>query len=332
MVEANSQKVKWGILGTGWIADQFAKDLAHVRNGECVAVGSRTVESANTFAERYSIPRVYGSYNELVQDSDVDVIYVATPHPFHKENVMQCLRAGKAVLCEKPFTVNSGELEEIISYAKEHKVFLMEAMWTRFLPPIVKVREWLKEQRIGDVRLVNAEFGFRIGWDPESRLLNPSLGGGALLDAGIYPVSFASMIFGDKPKTVSSSAHIGETGVDEEFSMLLSYESGQRAMLNGAVRLDLPNDAFIHGTEGYIHIPHFLNARSATLYVGGEEVEKFTDDRECTGYAFEAEEVGRCLLEGLTESPTITLDESLNIMKLLDQVRDQWGLKYPFEK
>src|SRR4051812_45944012 len=128
MVEANSQKVKWGILGTGWIADQFAKDLAYVSNGECLAVGSRTVESANTFAERYSIPRVYGSYDELVNDPEVDVIYVATPHPFHRENVMQCLRAGKAVLCEKPFTVNSSELEEIVSYAKEHKVFLMEAM------------------------------------------------------------------------------------------------------------------------------------------------------------------------------------------------------------
>ncbi|AOZ93744.1 Gfo/Idh/MocA family protein [Paenibacillus crassostreae] len=331
MVQANDRKIKWGILGTGWIAGQFAKDLVHAKNGEIYAVGSRSNENAQRFADQHHIPQVYGSYEALVNDPDVDAIYVATPHPFHKDNVLTCLQAGKAVLCEKPFTVNSNELEEIVSYAKEHKLFLMEGMWTRFLPPIIKVKEWLEAGRIGDVRQVKADFGFRMGWEPESRLLNPSLGGGALLDVGIYPISFASMIFGSQPKAISSVAHIGETGVDEEFTIVLSYESDQTAVLSGAIRLELNNEAYIRGTEGYIHIPSFFNAQTVSLHVGGEEVEKFTDDRQCEGYTFEAEEVGRCLLEGLTESPVMTLDESINIMKILDQVRGQWGLRYPFE-
>lgn len=331
MGESTVKKIRWGIMGTGWIAEKFAEDLAHVGNGEGLAAGSRTKESAAKFAEKFGLPRAYGSYEELVNDPDIDAIYVATPHPYHRDNVLTALNAGKAVLCEKPFTVNSAELEQLISSAKQQNLFLMEAMWTRFLPPIVQVRKWLEEGRIGEVKLVKAEFGFRSDWNPQGRLLNPQLGGGALLDAGIYPVSFASMIFGTEPEKVWSSADIGETGVDEKFSILLDYGKGRTATLNGAVRLDLTNDAYIHGTEGTIHIPSFLNATEAVLRVTGQEEEKFTDGRLSTGYSFEAEEVGRCLLEGLTESPAITLDESLGILKLLDAIRAQWGLKYPFE-
>lgn len=323
--------IKWGIMGTGWIAERFAEDLAYVGNGEGLAAGSRTFESAKKFADRFGLPRAYGSYAELVSDPDIDAIYVATPHPYHRENVLTALNAGKAVLCEKPFTVNSAELEPLVRAAKQNKLFLMEAMWTRFLPPIVQVRSWLEEGRIGEVKLLKAEFGFRSDWNPEGRLLNPRLGGGALLDAGIYPVSFASMIFGTEPERISSSAHIGETGVDEHFSLLLDYGQGKSASLHGAVRLALTNAASIHGTEGSIYIPSFLNAKEAYLRVAGQEEVKFTDDRPSTGYAFEAEEVGRCLLNGLTESPSITLEESLGIMKLLDEIRGQWNLKYPFE-
>lgn len=326
-----TKKIKWGIMGTGGIAKQFTGDLAFARNAELVAVGSRKKESADHFAEAYSIPRTYGSYEELVQDPDIDAIYVATPHPFHKENVLTCLRAGKAVLCEKPFTVNAVELEEVVRFARDKKLFLMEAMWTRFLPPIIKVREWIKNGKIGEVGLVKADFGFRSKWDPKGRLLNPDLGGGALLDAGIYPISFAAMIFGVEPEKIMSTAHIGETGVDEQFSIILAYPSGKTATLNGAVRLGLTNEATIYGTDGYIHIPSFLNAKSASLHVNNEEVETFTDDRSSLGYAFEAEEVGRSLSKGLQESPVIPLDESLGIIKLLDEVRAQWGLKYSFE-
>ncbi|MFS0880390.1 Gfo/Idh/MocA family protein [Metabacillus niabensis] len=324
-------QIKWGILGTGWIAKQFTEDLAHASNGIAYAVGSRTKESASTFAETHKISHFYGSYEELAQDPEVDVIYVATPHPFHKENVLTCLQAGKAVLCEKPFTMNAAELEELVHYAKANKLFLMEGMWTRFLPPIRKVNEWLQAGKIGEVGLVKADFGFRMDWDPKHRLLNPDLGGGALLDAGIYPVSFASMIFGSKPEKILSTAYIGETGVDEQFSIILSYPSGKMASLNGAVRLGLTNEAYIFGTNGYIHIPSFLNAKTATLHVSNEEAIHYTDERKSHGYTFEAEEVGRCLLDGLTESITIPLEESIGIMKILDTIRGQWGLKYPFE-
>ncbi|WP_435924265.1 Gfo/Idh/MocA family protein [Paenibacillus sp. DYY-L-2] len=325
------KKIKWGIMGTGWIAEKFAGDLAYVGNGEGLAAGSRTEGSAKAFAEKFGLPRAYGSYEELVNDPDIDAIYVATPHPYHKDNVLTALKAGKAVLCEKPFTVNSKELQELITSARQNNLFLMEAMWTRFLPPIVQVRKWLEEGKIGEVKLLKAEFGFRSDWNPEGRLLNPQLGGGALLDAGIYPVSFASMIFGTKPEKIMSTAHIGETGVDEQFSILMDYGQGRSATLNGAVRLDLTNDASIHGTKGMIHIPSFLNTSEAVLRVNGEEEVRFGDDRQSVGYAFEAEEVGRCLLEGLKESPAITLEESLGIMNLLDEIRGQWGLKYPFE-
>lgn len=331
MGDRNSTTIKWGIMGTGWIAKQFTEDLAFANNGEAIAVGSRSIESAERFAETHSISKAYESYESFVQDPNIDAIYVATPHPFHKENVLTCLRAGKAVLCEKPFTVNAKELEEIIQYSRENKLFLMEAMWTRFLPTIKKVNEWLETNRIGDVGLVKADFGFRSDWNPEGRMLNPELGGGALLDAGIYPVSFAAMVLGVNPEKILSTANIGQTGVDEQFSIILSYASGKTASLNGAVRLGLTNDAYIYGTEGYIHIPNFLNSTTASIYVNGKLVETFTDDRTSLGYAFEAEEVGRCLQEGLKESATISLDESLGIMKILDQVRGQWGLKYPFE-
>lgn len=323
--------IRWGILGTGLIASAFARDLPFAENTEKTAVGSRTKGSAEKFAEEHGVCRAYGSYEELVQDPDVDAIYVATPHPFHKENVLACLRAGKAVLCEKPFTINSEELEEIIRYARDKQLFLMEAMWTRFLPPIVKAREWIDSGKIGEVLLVKADFGYRAAWDPEWRLLNPALGGGALLDIGIYPVSFASMIFGTNPEKILSSAHIGETGVDEQFSIIMSYPSGKTATLNGSFRVDLTNEAYIHGTEGSIRIPSFFSAKSATLYKDGEEIETFNDDRKSAGYAFEIEEVGKCLHQGLLESPVIPLDESLKIMKLMDEIRGQWGLKYPFE-
>jgi dihydrodiol dehydrogenase / D-xylose 1-dehydrogenase (NADP) len=326
-----NQKTKWGILGTGWIASQFARDLAYAADAELVAVGSRTKESANKFAEEFAVPRAWGSYEELANDSGVDAIYVATPHPAHRENVMTCLRAGKAVLCEKPFTVNSKETEEMIACARENNVFLMEAMWTRFLPAIRQVRQWLSEQRIGEVRLVEADFGFRADINPEGRLFNLHLGGGSLLDAGIYPVSFASMILGARPAKILSTAHIGETGVDEQFTAIFEYESGSAASLSGAIRLGLTNEAFIFGTKGHIHIPSFLAAKSASLYVNGQDAETFTDDRESLGYAFETEEVGRCLRAGLKESEIMPLEESLQIMQLMDDMREQWGLRYPSE-
>ncbi|WP_139993307.1 Gfo/Idh/MocA family protein [Paenibacillus paridis] len=326
------QTIKWGILGPGWISSKFAADLAYAEGAELVAVGGRNLEKAESFAKRFNIPRAYGSVEELAQDAEIDIVYVGTLHPIHKENVLALLRAGKAVICEKPFTMNAAEAKEIIDVAREKQVFLMEAMWTRFLPPILKVKEWLAADKIGEVRLVKADFGFDIGWAPESRLLDPALGGGALLDAGIYPVSFASLIYGTAPAKIMSSARLGQTGVDEQFSLLFEYEGGRTAALNGAVQLGMVSDAYIYGTKGYIHVPNFLFGKSATLHAKDAEPESFVDDRKAEGYAFEAEEAMKALREGRLESSAIPLDETLAIMNTLDTIRKQWGLRYPADE
>lgn len=323
--------IKWGIAGPGGISSQFAKDLAFAQGAELVAVGGRNLEKARKFAEEHGVSRAYGSMEELAQDSEVDIVYIGTLHPIHKENMLTFLRAGKSVLCEKPFTMTAAEAAEAIACAKENGVFLMEAMWTRYLPAIRQVQSWLADGLIGDVRLVKAEFGFDAGWNPEGRLLNPALGGGALLDAGIYPVSFASMVLGEQPKNISSTVRIGETGVDEQFSLLFEYEDGRSASLHGAVRLPMSNEAVIYGTKGHIRVPDFLWTRTATLHVSGQEPVTVNDDRKARGYSYEAEEAMACLREGRKESALMPQAETLGIMRTLDRVRAQWGLRYPFE-
>lgn len=322
--------IRWGIIGPGTIAKKFASDMKYVTGSELLAVGSRTKEKAEKFAREYGIPRSYGSYEELAGDADIDAIYVATPHPYHKDCVMTGLRAGKAVLCEKPFTLNADEAEEIVKVARESKLFLMEAMWTRFLPAIVKVRDWLDAGRIGEVRLLKAEYGFRAALNPRSRLFDLRLGGGALLDAGIYPISLASMIFGRAPERTAGSVHLGETGVDEQSSFIFSYPGGSSAVLNSAIRLGLQNDACIIGTEGMIHIPGFISAKSAALHVNGVQ-ETFVYEGVEHGFAFEIAEVNQCLRRGLTESRVMPIGESIQIMKTMDYIRKEWGIIYPSE-
>ncbi|WP_240415155.1 Gfo/Idh/MocA family protein [Paenibacillus periandrae] len=324
--------IKWGIAGPGNISRQFVKDLAYAEGAEVVAVAGRSLEKAESFAKEFNIPQAYGSLEQLAEDPQVDIVYVGTLHPAHKDNTLTFLRAGKAVLCEKPFTMNAAEAAEMITYAKENRVFLMEAMWTRHLPAIHKVRQWLEEGKIGEVRLVKADFGFNIGWKPESRLLNHALGGGTLLDAGIYPISFISMVYGTQPVNIMSSARMGETGVDEQFSLLFEYEGKRAASLNGSVQLAMVNDAYIFGTKGHIHVPLFLAARSAILKVTGEEPVTYEDDRKAHGFVFEAEEAMACLREGRTESKIMPLDETLAIMTTIDTIRKQWNLTYPADK
>lgn len=325
------QSIKWGMIGAGMISSWVADDLVQTEGAELIAVASRSLERAESFAQKYNVPRSYGSYEELLNDSDVDVVYIGTLHPMHKKDVLACLHAGKSVLCEKPFTINASEAKEIVEVAREKKLFVMEAMWTRFLPAIVQARAWMQSDAIGEVRLLKADFGFDVGWQPDGRLLNKELGGGALLDAGIYPVSFASMVFGAQPTKITSNVRIGETGVDEQSSLLFEYEDGRSAVLNSAVRLNLTNDAYIYGTKGYIHIPNFLAANSATLYVKGEEPVQITHERSTRGYNFEVLEVMECLRNGALESSVIPLDETIQIMQTLDTIRGQWGLKYPTE-
>ncbi|MCJ8008606.1 Gfo/Idh/MocA family protein [Lederbergia wuyishanensis] len=324
----SERKIKWGIMGPGNISRKFASDLVQSENAELVAVASRTEGKAAAFASEFNIPRSYSNYDEFVQDPELEIVYIGTLHPQHKECVLQCLNAGKAVICEKPFTMNAEEAEELIKAARENNTFLMEAMWTRYLPAVVKAMNWIKEGKIGEVNMLTANFGFNAGWNPGSRLLDKKLGGGAMLDAGIYPISFASLIFGTQPTNIKSSAHIGETGVDEWFSALFEYGNGKTAMLNAGIRLNLANDAYIYGTEGYIHLPNFLFGAGAYLHRPGSEVEGFKDERNQHGYIYEAEEAMKCLREGKIESSIMPLDETYDIMKTMDTLRKQWGLDY----
>ncbi len=323
-------KINWGILATGKIAAAMAKGLARVPDAHLAAVGSRTKEAADKFGRRFGIPKRYGSYEDLARDPDIDVVYVSTPHNLHYENCLMLIREGKAVLCEKPFTINAAQAAEVISLAKEKKCFVMEAMWTRFLPAIVRVREILTKGHLGEIRMLSAGFGFKAVFDPSHRLFNPSLGGGALLDVGVYPVSLASMVFG-QPAQISSQCHLGDTGVDEQSAVLLRYELGQMAVLAAAVRTEIPQDAYIIGTKGRLRIysPWWQSQKLSLKFGKREKVLKLPF--KGNGFSFEAEEVMRCIREGRLESQIMPLDESLSIMETMDTVRAQWGLKYPME-
>lgn len=324
-------KTRWGILGTGNIASQFARGLAVMDDAELVAVGSRTAESAHEFGERFGARNRHGSYAELAGDPDVEAIYIATPHPLHKDNTLLCLAAGKAVLCEKPFAINASQAQEMIDSARQRGVFLMEAMWTRFLPHMVKLRELLAAEVIGEVRMLQADFGFRTSFNPQGRLFDPALGGGALLDVGIYPASLASMIFGT-PERVASLAHLGATGVDEQSAMIFGYSGGRLALLSQAIRTNSPHEALLLGTKGKIRVhSSWWKAAPITLSVDGQPDELIDVPSVGNGYNYEAAEVGRCLREGRTESEVMPLDETLAIVKTLDELRAQWGLRYPGE-
>ncbi|MBV9849578.1 MAG: Gfo/Idh/MocA family oxidoreductase, partial [Armatimonadetes bacterium] len=279
----------------------------------------------------FGAARRYGSYEALAADPDVDAVYVASPHPMHKEDSLLCLNGGKAVLCEKPFTINAAEALQVIGTARARKLFLMEAMWTRFTPVMGKVRELVSQGAIGEVRIVQADFGFRAGFDPKSRLFDPALGGGALLDVGVYCISFASMLLGT-PEQVVGTAHLGESGVDENTGILLRYPKGEIAVLAVAVRANTPQEATVIGTEGKIriHAPFWI-PRALTLSRSGQEDEFIELPYEGNGYNYEAQEVARCVGEGLMESPIMPLDETLAIMQTMDSLRAPWGLKYPTE-
>lgn len=326
-----SNVIHWGILGAGNIARSFATGLQVLPQARLVAIGSRSLEKANAFGEAFGIPRRYGRYQELVDDPEVDVIYVATPHSLHREHSLLCLQAGKAVLCEKPFALNAREAREVIACARRKRLFLMEAMWTRFLPIMDQVRQWLAAGAIGEPRLLTADFGFRAEFNPEGRLFHPALGGGSLLDIGVYTVALAFMVFGGPPARITGLAHLGETGVDEQAAFILGYGQGQLALLASAIRTNTPQEARIDGTHGRIRIDSFWRATRATLAVEGQEPQTVERPFEGNGYNYEAAEVMRCLEEGKLESNLMPLEETLSILETLDEIRRQWGLRYPTE-
>lgn len=326
-----ADKFRWGILATGTIAHKFATGISALEDAEIVAVGSRSQAGADRFGDEFNIPNRHAGYAALAADPQVDAVYIGTPHSFHKENALLCLEAGKAVLCEKPFTINAAEARVVIEAARTRKLFLMEAMWTRYIPLMVELRTLLADGVIGDLRMVSADFGYRAGFDPERRTFNPHLGGGALLDVGIYPLSLASMLWG-RPVDIATSAELGETGVDEQAGMVLRYAGGELAVLHTAVRTSTPQEAILMGTDGWIriHTPWWI-PRTMTLHKPGKEPQVIDIPYAGNGYNYEADEVHRCLKAGKLESDVMPLDETLALMETMDQIRAMWGMRYPME-
>jgi predicted dehydrogenase len=315
-----SEPLRWGVIGAGGIAAVFAADLELSDSGRVVAVGSRDLARAEAFAERFGIPNRHGSYEALVADREVDAVYVATPHPMHRADAELALRAGKPVLVEKPFTVNAAQARELVALARERDLFLMEAMWTRFLPHVARIREMLAEGALGDIVTVIADHGQWFVEDREHRLFAPALAGGALLDLGVYPVAFASMVLG-QPTEILSMVTPAFTGVDATTSMLLRYGGGAHAVLTCTLSAKSPTRATIVGTRARIEVEGDFYAPSQFTLIGrdGEQV-SFDGRSDGRGLRFEADEVARCLREGLLESPLMPLDESVAIMETMDAV------------
>ncbi|MFI7486976.1 Gfo/Idh/MocA family protein [Micromonospora echinaurantiaca] len=319
---------RWGILATGHIAGRFAEDLRLVPGAELVAVGSRTAESAQRFARRHGVPRAYGSWQDLAADADLDVVYVATPHAAHHQAALTCLAAGRAVLLEKPFTLDLATSTELVDTARAAGVFLMEAMWMRTNPILRRVCELVADGAIGPVTSVQADFGAAGPFPPEHRMRARTLGGGALLDLGVYPVSLAHLLLG-VPQHVRAWAKISPEGVDENTGIVLGYDSGAVATLSCGIVGVTPLTAAITGTTGRIDLPEpFYRPGRVTLHRAGAEPETIDAELVGGGYQHEAIEVQRCLAEGLLESPLVPHSATLEVMALLDTIRAQIGVDY----
>lgn len=330
MSVASDRPIRWGLMATGGIADAFARDLAQLPDAELVAVGSRSQAGADAFAERFAVPNRHGSYEALAADPDVDAIYVSTPHPGHHAATLLAIAGGKGVLVEKPFAMDLAESREMVQAARSAGVFLMEAMWTRFLPHIRRVREILAEGTLGELVYLVAEHGQWFARDPEHRLFAPPLGGGALLDLGIYPVSFAHMVLG-APARITAVSDAAFTGVDGTTSMILQHDRGAHAVLTTTLAAASANPASIYGTDARIEIDGTFYMPSSFRVVSrdGRLLEGFESSGPGRGMQHEAAEVGRCLRAGLAESPELPLEETLAIMGTMDEIRRQIGLTYP---
>lgn len=326
-----SEKIKWGILGPGKIANKFAADLAQLPDAELYAVASRSLEKAESFANAHGFTKAFGSYTAMLEDPDLQVIYIATPHVFHHRMTLQCLAYKKAVLCEKPLAINSREVAEMIALAQANDTFLMDALWTLCLPHILKVKAMVESGELGKLVAVKADFGFNANFDPNGRLFDRDLGGGALLDIGIYPLMLALFLMG-KPKKIVAAAHLGQTKVDEDCAIFLDYGNGQTANLHATLLARTPTEGYIYFEKGYLHIPTQFHKPVETITIFKyEDFSKTTIsfDNQSLGYKYEAAEVMRCLKAGKIESDLVPHQFSIDLMALMDEIREQIGLLYP---
>ena len=320
-------KIKWGIIGLGKIANKFAADLLISNVAVLQGVASRDLTKAKIFAEKYKAKNYCNSYAELAQDSEIDVVYIATPHTFHFENAMMCLRKGKSVLCEKPMGINLQEVELLVQEAKERKLFLMEGLWTRFIPATEKFIELLGKNEIGEIQSVVADFGFKGDVNPDARLFNKELGGGSLLDIGIYPIYLSILSLG-LPIQIKATARMTNTGVDSFCSMSFQYENGSTAQLESSFEEDTAIEGLIQGSAGSIKLHNrFHHTEQLTITQGG--VKKVLDiNYKGNGYFHEIEEVNNCLFNQQTESFKLPLQLSLDLMSVIERVKKEIGLQY----
>ncbi len=327
-------KIRWGILGCGNIANKFAADLKYVQDAELVAVASRDHQKALDFSKKYNARLSFDSYEALAASQEVDVIYIATPHGYHHEHALLCMKHKKAVLCEKAFALNSLQAIEMIETAKRQQVFLMEAFWTKFIPQYEKLISVIREGRIGEVKMIQADFGFNAPTPLKQRLYDPVLGGGALLDIGIYPVFLATSLLG-RPTEVFATMKPYPSGVDQQIAIVLKFEKGALANLSASFEADTPGEAIVAGNDALIRLNNRFHNMSSTM----ELVKKSTPAEtiqvhreEGTGYQFEARHVGACLRKNLIESPIMSHKDSLLLMETLDRIRRSCGIHYPADE
>jgi predicted dehydrogenase len=327
---SSAPTIRWGLLGTGWIADRFARAVAQHTRAQVVSVGSRNKHRGDRFATQHGIPGVHLGYEELVSDPHLDAIYVASPHSEHREHALMAIEAGKHLLVEKAFARNAAEAQDIVDAARAKGVFLMEAMWTRFLPHVAALRSVLARGEIGEVVHLAADHGQWFPFDPKHRLFNPLLAGGALLDLGVYPIAFAHDLLG-VPESVKATGKLTETGVDGQVSMVLTYPGRVQATLHTTLWSKTPTTAVIAGTEGRIEVAGDFYAPTSFTVIRNDGT-RWTYQREVPiGLQYEAAEVARCVAAGLTESPRLTWENTLAVMRTMDEVRAQIGLVYPGE-
>jgi predicted dehydrogenase len=323
-----SEQIRWGIVGPGRIAENVVGDFPHVAGAQAFAVASRSAERAVDFARRHGLERAHGSYAELIADPDVDVLYIATPHPQHAAVALAGLRAGKALLVEKAFTATVAGATQVVELARTTGRFAMEAMWTRFLPAVVRLRELVADGAIGEVRSVQADLGVRRAFDPADRMFAPELGGGAMLDLGVYVVSFAQLLLG-APDTVTASGGRFGNGVDAESGLLLGRRDGRTATLSISMRCPLPGSARVFGTDGWIDVlPRFHHPDAIVLHRDGAEPETITRQPLGRGYAHELIEVTECVRAGRGESAVMPLADTLAVQKVMEDALAQLGVSY----
>ncbi len=323
------KKIRWAIAGPGCIAHKFAEAIKNVECAELIGVASRTGNNTEEFARLYEIDRVFPSYEEMAECKDIDAIYVSTAHPFHKSCSEIFLNCGKHVLCEKPLCVNASQAQSLKQCATKNNVFLMEAMWTRFIPATLEVLNLVHSGIIGEVLEIKADFCYRSSPEEEAKLFLNELAGGALLDVGVYGLHYASLFFGNNPKEISAVS-VTRENVDTRTNVILKYDGDKVASVSSAIELYKPESAYVYGEKGYIHIPEFYGAKEFYVQTEGK-TEHFSRPYKGNGFEEEIYEACQCIMSGKTQSDILPLSESIAILKQMDKIRKQIGIKYPLE-